>query len=369
MYSVWKRLSIVAIILLVSSSTFGGYFWYRLNVTKNQLDNTLLELDTTKAQLTDTETLLDTTQTQLVDTEAKLGTTKAQLDNTLVELDTTEAQLTDTKTLLDTTEAQLTDTKTLLDTTQTQLIDTKTQLDATKTQLDMTATQLETAKNKNSQMLSQYVGLKQEIDSRLGRTQEDKQSFITPNNSLVSAKVLEITGGYSGDVSDYWRDCERLYRWVVSNISYSYDSYMPILPESISGGLIWQQDYWRIPEETLGDETGDCEDMAVLLASMLRSYNEGEYRIWVLLIRSEESGHAAVAFPVQGGRLTILDPAGNYYTGQYGSLDGSSISTAVNNWLSHWQREMPGAEITGVFSEDVHEEFSSTAEFITWAQE
>ncbi len=327
MYSIWKRLFIVVIILFVSSSAFGGYFWYQLNVTRNQLadtevqlDNTLAELDNTKAQLTDTETLLDTTQTQLVDTEAQLGTTKAQL------------------------------------------VDVETQLDVTKTQL-------ETAKNENSQMLNQYADLKKQIGVRLGDTPEDRQNFINPSNSLVSAKVLEITGGYSGGTNDYWRDCERLYQWVVNNISYSSDSYMPILPETISDGLVWQQDYWRMPEETLGDETGDCEDMALLLTSMLRSYNEGKYRVWVLRIRSGASGHLAVAFPVQGGRLTVLDPAGNYYTGQYGSLQSESASVAVNNWLSHWQREMPGAEIVGVFSEDIHKEFASTAEFITWAQE
>jgi hypothetical protein len=77
----------------------------------------------------------------------------------------------------------------------------------------------------------------------------------------------------------------------------------------------------------------------------------------------------AVAFPVQGGKLAILDPAGNYYTGQYGSLQSESISVAVNKWLSHWQSKMPSAEIVEAFSENVHEEFSSTAEFITWAQE
>jgi len=289
MYSIWKRLFIVVIILLVCSSTFGGYFWYQLNVTKNQLADT-----------------------------------KIQLENTMVELDTTKAQLNDTKTLLDTTQTQLVDTK-------AQLSTTKTQLDVTRTRLDMTTTQLETAKNENSEMLNQYASLKGKVNVRLGDTPEDKQSFITPGNSLVSAKVLEITSGYSGDISDYWKDSKRLYEWVVRNISYSYDSCMPILPETISGGLIWQQDYWRMPEETLSDETGDCEDMAVLLASMLRSYNEGEYRIWVLVIRSGELGHAAVAFPVQGGRLTILDPAGNYYTGQYGALESESISTAVNN--------------------------------------
>jgi len=334
MYSIWKRLFIVGIILLVSSSAFGGYFWYQLSVTKNRL----------------------------VDTEVKLS-------NTVIELDNTKTQLVDTEHQLDTTKVQLVDTETQLSTTKAQLVDTEAQLDVTKTQLDMTTTQLETEKSKSSQMLNQYASLKRQVNVRLGDTPEDRQSFITPSDSSVSAKVLEVTGGYSEDINEYWRDCERLYRWVVSNISYSYDSYMPVLPETISGDLVWQQDYWRMPEETLEDETGDCEDMAVLLASMLRSYNEGEYRIWVLIIRSEESGHAAVAFPVQGGRLTILDPAGNYYTGQYGSLGSSSVSTAVNNWLSHWQSKIPGAEIVEVFSEDVHEEFSSTAEFITWAQE
>ena len=341
MYSVWKRLFIVVIVLLVSSFAFGGYFWYQLNVTKNQLadtkiqlGNTLLELDNTKTQLVDTEHQLDTTEVQLVDMEAKLNTTQTQLNTIVAQLDTTQAQL-----------------------------------DVTEAQLDMTTVQLETAKNENSQMLNQYASLKGQVNVRLGDTPEDRQSFINPSNSLVSEKVLEVTGGYSGDVNDYWKDCERLYSWVVSNISYSYDSYMPILPESISGGLIWQHDCWRMPEETIEDKTGDCEDMALLLISMLRSYNEGEYRIWVLVIRSGELGHVAVAFPVQGGRLTILDPAGNYYTGQYGSLQSESVSIAVNNWLSHWQKEMPGAEIVGVFSEDVYEEFSSTDEFITWAQE
>ena len=126
-----------------------------------------------------------------------------------------------------------------------------------------------------------------------------------------------------------------------------------------------------MPEDTLEDGAGDCEDMAALLASMLLSYNDGEYAIWMLVIRSEKLGlgHIAVAFPVQDGRLTILDPAGNYYTGQYGPVNSSNVSNAINNWLSHWQKAMPDAEITTVFSEDIFEEFSSTAEFITWAQE
>ena len=324
---------IVIVVLWVISSILVGYFGYRLNVTKDQLvdtkvqlDDTLVELKATKTQLTDTEAVLNATQTKLGDTEAELGDT------------------------------------------ETQLYSIQAQLVVTETELATAERQLGTEKANNSQMLSQYVGLKQEINSKLGRTREDMQSFITPDDSSVSTKVVETTGGYSGDTNDYWKDAERLYNWVVSNVSYSYDSYMPILPEAISGTLIWGQECWRMPEETLEDETGDCEDMAVLLASMLLNYNEGEFAIWLIEIGTEELGHMAVAFPVENDKLTILDPAGNYYTGQSGSLDSSSTSNAVNSWLSHWQRDMPGAEIVGIFSNHLYEEFYNTDEFITWVQ-
>jgi len=342
----------VAIILLIICSAFVGTLSHLWNVTKNQLANTeaqlantVVKLDTTEAQLTDTKTLLHTTKTQLADTEAQLGATKAQLADT-------EAQL---------------------DVTKTQLATTIVQWDTTKALLTKVESQLETAKNNNSQLLNQYAGLKSQINVRLGLTSQDRQSFITPNNSVVSAKVQEITGGYTGDTDKYWRDFERLYRWVVANISYSNDSPMPLLPETISGPLIWREECWRTPEETLREKTGDCEDMAALLASMLRNYNEGRYRVWILGIKSNDPGvkrHVGVAFPVAGGRLTILDPAGNYYTGYpYGSLQSESSSVAVRKWLSHWMREMPGAEIYLAFSEDSYQEFSSTAEFLTWLKE
>ena len=345
MYSMWKRLFIVAIILLVNCAAFGSSLWYQLNVTKEQLANTevqlantVTELYTTMAQLADTTTLLDTTKTQLVNTEAQLSTTKTQLG-----------------------------------VTKNQLAMTTAQLETTKKELTATKSQLETVKNENSQMVSQYAGLKRQINVRMAPASQDRQSFVTPSNSSVSVKVQEITGGYSENINEVWRDYERLYRWVVNNISYSYDSYMPVLPENISGELIWLAGCWRMPEETLGDETGDCEDMALLLASMLLSYNKGNYAVWLLEIRTsipEEKGHLAVAFPVEGGKLAILDPAGNYYTGyQYGSLRSESASVAVSKWLSHWTREMPGAEIVEAFSEDFNEEFSTTAEFLKWLKE
>ena len=345
MRDVWKVLLVVATILLAACAACGVSLWYQLNDTQRQLANTevrladaVVELGAVKQQLAVTKTLLDTAETQLADTEAQLGTTKAQLDATGKQLTTTTAKL-----------------------------------NTTNNELALTIGRLDTAENESTQILSQYAALGNQIIVRLGLTPEDRQSFITPDNPAVSATVQEIAGAYSEDADEYWRDCERLYRWVVDNISYSHDSYTPVLPGNISGELTWRQSFWRMPEETLEDETGDCEDMAVLLASMLRNYNEGNYRVWVLTIRSsdpEVPGHVAVAFPVAGGKLTVLDPAGNYYTGHpYRSLRSESASVAVSRWISHWEDDLPGAQIVGAFSETDHQEFSSTAGFLAWLAE
>ncbi len=345
MYSVWKVLLLVATILLVICAAYGVSLWYQLNATEKRLANTEVQLADTVVELGAAKAQLAFAKTQLVDTEAQLDTAEAQLD-------TTQAQL---------------------DFTKDQLAIATAELNITRDQLASTRSELEASTNENSQMLSQYAGLRNQINARLGLTPQDKQSFITPGNSAVSARVQEVTGGYSEDVNEYWRDCQRLYRWVADNISYSYDSHTPVLAEDISGELVWRKSYWRMPEETLEDETGDCEDMAVLLASMLLSYNEGNYEVWVLTIRSsvpELPGHVAVAFPVAGGELTVLVPAGNYYTGHpYGSLRSDSASVAVSRWLSYWEDELPGVEIVGAFSETDHQEFSSTAEFLTWLEE
>ena len=342
---VWKVLLVVAMVLLVASAASGVSFWYQLNDAQKQLANTearladaVVELGAARQQLAVTRTLLDTTETQLAGTEAQLATTRAQLDATGKQLTTTTAKL-----------------------------------GTANNELALTIGRLDTAENESVQILSQYAGLGNQIIVRLGLTPEDRQSFITPGNSSVSAKVQEVTGGYSEEVSEYWADCERLYRWVVDNISYSHDSYVPVLPQNISGELTWRQSFWRMPEETLVDETGDCEDMAVLLASMLLSYNQPDYRVWVLTIRSsdpEVPGHAAVAFPVAGGKLTVLDPAGNYYTGlPYRSLRSESASAAISRWLSHWEDDLPGAQVVGAFSATDHQEFASTAEFLAWLRE
>ena len=265
-----------------------------------------------------------------------------------------------------------------LNTTKMQLNDTQAQLDATNRQLNDTQAQLNTIqpemdslKAEQGRMLSDYANLKKQIDLRLGIGQ-DSQGFITPDDPIISAKVQEITEGYSEETDEFWRDYKRLFQWVVKNIEYSLDSPTPLLPESIGGTLEWVNDFWRLPVETIRDETGDCEDIAVLLTSMLLNYNQRKFDVWIIGIRtfgSVPKGHVAVAIPIENRRLTILDPASRYYTpfltmgGVIGSLE---VTPAIDDWLARLNEEMRDAQIYVVFSEDFYQEFSTTEEFIDW---
>lgn len=346
-----KLLTTVTILMLIICNVI---FLFQLSTTNNQLLITINQLSTT-------ETELYTSKAELVNTEQWLDATNAQLANTVSKLANTEFQLDNTKVILADTEAQL-------ETTAVQLSTTQAQLQKTAGQLTTVETKLETSKDKQIQMLNQYSDMREQINIRAGQGQ-DIQKFITPDNSLVSAKVQEVAGNYSQDISELWRDYKRMYHWVVSNVTYSYDSQIPVIPEVMGDSLVWEKDYWRMPEETLEDEVGDCEDMAVLLVSMMLSYNNEGFAVWALGIANESAGHLAVAFPVQGNELAILDPTGNYYSGYPGAFRSYDVAASINKWLSHWAREIPGAEINLVFSNEIYQQFTDSEDFVKWVSE
>jgi hypothetical protein len=73
--------------------------------------------------------------------------------------------------------------------------------------------------------------------------------------------------------------------WVGGNIQYKFDN--------ISHG---QEDYWQLPKETLALRTGDCEDSAILLATLLRADGISASDVYVFVGTSGENGHAWVSF-------------------------------------------------------------------------
>ena len=265
------------------------------------------------------------------------------------------------------TRAELNMLKAQLSDTRRELKAARVQLTETKSQLGLTSNRLAIADYNLSQWLTRYSYFKQQIYTRLADG-PSIQHYFTPDEPLITAIVQEITDGYSPEKKEWWKDISRLNRWVGDNIQYTTDSYLPLLPDDVSGDLYWQRDFWRLPVETLEDRAGDCEDASLLLASMLANYNGGRLKVWIIGVQNENRRHIAVAYPVEGGLMTILDPAGNYYTWHYSwsELRAYDVATVIRYWLRDWAEVMPDAEVYSLSSDKFYMPFAGTEEFVDW---
>lgn len=219
-------------------------------------------------------------------------------------------------------------------------------------------------------LIDRYNELRKQINRRLGNG-SDTKSFITPDNPAVAAAVKEIVNGENmTDPIEYWRNVDHMYRWIVQYIDYVPDSYIPVLPETPTGEIKWVGDFWRMPEETLRDKAGDCEDLSALLASMILNYNKHTYGVWVVVVRNKDGGHAGVVFPIQKGMITVVDPAIKYNTatGEGVVITSKDADVAMNEWIARLQEKVPGAEVAVAFSDNFYQEFTGTADFVNWVK-
>jgi hypothetical protein len=205
------------------------------------------------------------------------------------------------------------------------------------------------------------------IETRFGLVEEDATQFVTPYDEYVESLVSSLVNPI--DYSDWnraWKDIQYMYTWVISNIEYSYDTPLPVLPLDLfeGGSIDWFGEFWQYPSETMYLGHGDCEDQALLLTSMINNY--GAYAFCVG-ISNGESGHMAVFMFVEGGNLVILDPAGSYYTNTWGTIDtGRTLEQELNNWFNWWAPQIPNAQITMLFDQEDYWEFDGNADFLDW---
>jgi len=244
-----------------------------------------------------------------------------------------------------TTNAQLTSLRDAYNTLQTQYNDLQTQHNAW------------------------YDTLRTRINLRQGLDQ-DKMKFITPDDPLVRSLVVNITGGWSetANWNEYWGDSWLMYTHVTYNIHENHDSLLPLMP-TMYGALEWRQEFWNFPNETIEFGYGDSEDKAVLLASMILNYGSKNYTEWIIEWTSDSGPHYAVAFPVTGGQLTIMDPTVDFHTvGSNGRLGAKDINEAVTEFVSFLGgKGEKNVKIDLVFSTKVYKTFVNTDGFIQWA--
>jgi PKD repeat protein len=117
--------------------------------------------------------------------------------------------------------------------------------------------------------------------------------FITPRDPVIVQKEAEITTSW------IIPDIVELRDWVAGNIKYSYDSQ--------AHGT---NDYWQLPRETISLKTGDCEDFAILLVSLLRANGYGSSDVYVMGGSSTSGGpgHAWVVVKMEFGLWWTIEP-------------------------------------------------------------
>lgn len=237
-----------------------------------------------------------------------------------------------------------------------------------ETQYDSLQTLYDSLHAEYDRYLAAYQRLRDKINQRWDK--KNVQPFITSADSAVNAEVLSITGGWSNTSNwdEYWDDVKAMYDWVVGNIEYRSDGLFPVLPDDPSNETDYWDEMWQFPNETLSLRQGDCEDMAILLCSMIRCYTDRQCWAECIVIIGSMGGHMAVQIPVDDDKLVIFDPAGGYYSSDwFGNIVFNDISTEINNWLDHWKPEMGyDVHVYFVFSDYVHEIFTSTDDYLTW---
>lgn len=298
---------------------------------------------------------------QLNDTNAEnlaLETRINQLQNQISTLESQRAMLQSQITQLESQKAAL----------QNQIEDLENQIAALQGEVSYLDSQIQTLQAEYDRYVLAYQNLRDEVNHRWNH--QDLESFITPSDPAVKNIVYSVTGGWSdpSDWNEYWNDMKALYLWVVNNIEYRHDGLYPMLPDDPSWGLDFWTEVYQFPNETLSLRQGDCEDMAMLLCSMIRCYTNQQYWAEAIGIRSSSSGHVGVQIPVSGYRLVILDPAGKYYSHDtFGNIAFNSITTEINNWLNYWKSDMGNdVYVHRVFSDYMDRPFSSTSEYISW---
>lgn len=144
--------------------------------------------------------------------------------------------------------------------------------------------------------------------------------FVTP----IEANLVEMKNSIINSKFFLLPNWIALRDWVGNNVKYKYDS-------EAHG----QSDYWQLSRETLELRTGDCEDFAILLCSLLRADGWSANDAFVVLGRnSQNEYHAWTKINLGILGWYNLEPQANGWAtliGDYLSLSGYTATCEFND--------------------------------------
>ncbi len=128
-----------------------------------------------------------------------------------------------------------------------------------------------------------------------------RTSFMREARSERSALLKYVGVNSSNPVA--------VFKWVELNLYYEED---PFIPVPTPQGWFLSRNLWKLPNETLITQGGDCEDFSLLIFEVLMSSG---YQSWILVVSGEGLEHAAV-LARYGEGWYLLDATGNWLNGE-----------------------------------------------------
>ena len=120
--------------------------------------------------------------------------------------------------------------------------------------------------------------------------------FVTPREPTIISLKNELLKDAPLKVKDWIA----LRNWVGDNIQYKHDNEVYGVPE-----------YWQFGKETISLKTGDCEDFAILLCSLLRSSGYSPNDVYVVIGKNANGYHAWVKINLDTVGWYNLEPQEN----------------------------------------------------------
>ena len=165
-------------------------------------------------------------------------------------------------------------------------------------------------------------------------TESEFRSYVQPESRSVKQALQNILGEPPYEISQGGFDAIR--NWVADRIDYVSDSK--------KWGVY---DRWQTAEETLSLGTGDCEDFAILLCSLLRAYGIDAEHVYVALGVWHDSEEPEHAFLIEDwdcdGEWRRIEPQAR--------APGSSSGSLISSLVPHPDSRLDKYEITAVFND------------------